>query len=147
MTDSAIPTGKSIEGERFDKPLILSGQISSEPERYIAEKPYELTKYEFNIIRKRMTSELLFSLVSGATAGVVLSVLGKVISALIDKQSPSIERWEIWSVVAGLILSILFKLVRTKDYKERAQLEAVMEGHFQSNKPRRVHLTSSGDGQ
>jgi len=145
MKNSALPPGSFIEGERFDTPLILNGQISSEPERYIAEKPYELTKYEFNVIRKRMTSELLFSLISGATAGVVLSVFGKVISTLIDRKTSSLERWEIWAVVIGILLSLALKFFRTKEDSERVQLEEVMEGHFQNNKPRRVHLTSNGD--
>jgi len=39
-----------ISGQEFDTPLIFKGSISDEPERYVAEKPYELTKYEFIIL-------------------------------------------------------------------------------------------------
>lgn len=136
-----------IEGERFDKPLVLQGAIDTEPERYIAEKPYELTKYEFSILRKRMTSELLFVTTVGATAGLLIAVVGKSISALLDKKSPTLELWEMCAVIIGVLASIGFKRIRSKEDKERLQLEEVVEGHFQTNRPRRVHLTTGGNGK
>lgn len=136
-----------IEGERFDKPLVLPGAIDTEPERYIAEKPYELTKYDFSILRKRMSSELLFVTTVGATAGVLIAVVGKSIGALLDKKSPTLEPWEMWAVGIGVLASIAFKFIRSKEDKERLQLEEVVEGHFQTNRPRRVHLTTGGDGK
>jgi len=138
---------RTIEGERFDKPLVLAGAIEAEPERYIAEKPYELTKYEFSIIRKRMSSELLFVTTIGATAGVLIAVVGKSIVALIDKKIPTVEQWEIWAVGIGILASLAFKFIRSKEGRERLQLEDVIDGHFQTNKPRRVHLTSAGNGK
>lgn len=143
MTDQ----NRTIEGERFDKPLVLAGAIEAEPERYIAEKPYELTKYEFSIIRKRMSSELLFVTTIGATAGVLIAVVGKSIVALIDKKIPTVEQWEIWAVGIGILASLAFKFIRSKEGRERLQLEDVIDGHFQTNKPRRVHLTSAGNGK
>lgn len=136
-----------IEGERFDKPLVLSGAIATEPERYIAEKPYELTKYEFSILRKRMSSELLFVTTVGATAGVLIAVVGKSIGALLDKKTPTLEPWEMWAVGIGVLASIAFKFIRSREDKERLQLEEVVEGHFQTNRPRRVHLTTGRDGK
>lgn len=136
-----------IEGERFDKPLVFSGAIDTEPERYIAEKPYELTKYEFSILRKRMSSELLFVTTVGATAGVLIAVVGKTIGALLDKKSPMLEPWEMWAIGIGVLASIAFRFIRSKEDKERLQLEEVVEGHFKTNRPRRVHLTTGGDGK
>ena len=136
-----------IEGERFDKPLVLRGAIDAEPERYIAEKPYELTKYEFSILRKRMTSELLFVTTISATAGILFTVIGKSIVALLDKKSPTVEPWEIWALGIGVVASIAFKFIRSKEDQERLQLEGIIDGHFQSNRPRRVHLTSAGEGK
>lgn len=135
-----------IEGERFDKPLVLAGVIDAEPERYIAEKPYELTKYEFSIIRKRMSSELMFISTIGATAGVLIAVIGKFVVALLDKKAPTVESWEVWAVGIGFLASMAFKCIRSKESRERLQLEEVIEGHFHANKPRRIHLTSAGDG-
>lgn len=134
-----------IEGKRFDEPLFLSGDIDKEPERYIAEKPYELTKYEFTILRKKMSSELLFITTFSATVGVLIAVIGKSIHALFDKKGPTLELWEIYAVVIGVLASIVFKFVRSKEDKERLQLEEVVEGHFQTNRPRRVHLTTRGE--
>jgi hypothetical protein len=136
-----------IEGERFDKPLVLPGAIDAEPERYIAEKPYELTKYEFSILRKKMSSELFFVTTISATAGVLIAVIGKSIVALLDKKSPTLEPWEIWAVVIGFLAAIAFKFIRSKDDKERLQLEEVVDGHFRTNRPRRVHVTTSGAGK
>lgn len=132
-----------IEGGRFDEPLIIPGAIDVEPERYIAEKPYELTKYEFSVIRKRMSSELLFAITASATAGLLIGVVGKIVVALLDKKSPTMEQWELWALVIGIFASILFKCFRSKEDKERLQLEDVIEGHFHTNKPRRLHLTKA----
>lgn len=134
-----------IEGKRFDEPLFLSGDIDKEPERYIAEKPYELTKYEFTILRKKMSSELLFITTFSATVGMLIAVIGKSIHALLDKKGPTLELWEIYAVVIGVLASIVFKFIRSKEDKERLQLEEVVEGHFQTNRPRRVHLTTRGE--
>lgn len=133
---------KSIEGQQFDQPLVLTGSINTEPERYIAEKPYELTKYEFSILKKQMASHLLFNLTSGATAGVVISILGKAITSLIDKKSPTLEQWEIYSTVVGVLASIAFSKIKPQPDKEKIALEQVIDGHFQTNKPRRVHVTT-----
>lgn len=143
MTDQS----RVIEGERFDRPLVLPGAIDAEPERYIAEKPYELTKYEFSIVRKRSSSELWFVTTIGATAGVLLAVLGKTLSALLAKNAPTLEQWEMWAIAAGIAAAIAFKLLRSKEEKERSQLVEVIDGHFQTNRLRRVHLTSFGDGK
>lgn len=114
--------------------------------RYIAEKPYELTKYEFSILRKRMSSELLFLTFFGATAGVLITVIGKSIVALLDKKSPTLELWEIWTLVIGVVASVAFKfIIWSKEDRERLQLEEVVEGHFQTNRPRRVHVTTGGN--
>lgn len=136
-----------IEGGRFDTPLILPGIITAEPERYIAEKPYELTKFEFSILRKRMTSELLFTITAGATAGIVLNVAGKALASLLAKESPALDIWELWAIGCGILASITFRFLVIGSDKERLQLEKVIDGHFQNNKPRRVHLTSGSENE
>lgn len=144
-TSQNIPE-KVIEGKQFDSPLILSGFITAEPERYIAEKPFDLTKYEFSVLRKRVTSELLFTTALGATSGVVVTVLAKVLAALVEKKAPTLETWELWTVGCGVVATIFFKcFLRTASDKEYLQLEQVIDGHFQSNKPRMVHLTGRVD--
>ncbi len=138
---------RAIEGERFDKPLVLPGVIDTEPERYVAEKPYDLTKYEFSILRKKTSSEILFVTTLGATAGVLIAVIGKSIAALLEKKPPTLEQWELWAIAIGFFASLAFKFIRSKDDQERGQLEKVIEGHFKTNKPRRVHLTTGADGK
>ena len=145
MTESA--PSRVIEGERFDTPLVMHGVIDAEPQRYIAEKPYDLTKFEFTILRKRVASEFWFTLVAGATAGLVISIAGKALAALLEKKAPSVDSWELWGVLAGIVGSLLLKLVRSKDDKERLQLEQVVEGHFSTNRPRRVHLTQNQEAK
>jgi len=134
-----------IEGGRFDSPLVLRGEIDAEPERYIAEKPYELTKFEFTVLRRSTAFAFWFTLAAGATAGVVISIAGKALSALLDKKTPTVESWELWAIGAGVIASLLFKLVRSDDDRSRAELEVVIDGHFTTNRPRRVHLTPNSD--
>ena len=136
-----------FEGKQFDKPLVLQGGIDTEPERYIAEIPYELTKYEFSILRKKISSEILFVTTLGATAGVLIAVIGKSIAALLEKKPPTLEQWELWAIVIGFFASLAFKFIRSKEDQERMQLEIVVEGHFQTNKPRRLHLTNGADGK
>lgn len=136
-----------IEGERFDKPLVFAGQIDVEPERYVAEKPYDLTKYEFSALRRPSSASIWFSLATGATAGVAIAIAGKAIASLLEKKQPTLESWEIWAVLIGIAVSVAMKFVRSDDDKEREALERVINGHFTSNRPRRVHLTASSDGK
>lgn len=145
MPTSPSNSEKIIEGKKFDSPLIISKFFTTEPERYIAEKPFDLTKYEFSVLRKRVTSELLFTAALGATVGVVLTVLAKVLAALLEKNSPTVETWELYAVGCGLAAMLVFKIFRTDADKEYCQLEDVIDGHFQSNKPRMVHLTGEGN--
>lgn len=133
-----------ISGRSFDEPLILTGNIA-EPERYVAEKPYELTKYEFSVLKKRTVGDLGFQVSLGATAGVFLSVTGKILSSLLGKKPQTLEVWEIVCIVIGILLCVVFKkMVKTKDDREKEELEQVIDNHFITNKPRRVHLTQGG---
>lgn len=135
-----------IEGERFDQPLVVEGAIE-EPQRYIAEKPYELTKFEFSIIRRKDSSSFWATAFSGATVGLIISALGKALAALLDKKSPSLEMWELCAIVAGIFMTVLFSCIRSKDSKERDELEAVINGHFTANKPRRLHVTANQEAK
>ena len=133
---------QSYEGRTFDEPLIVPGHIDSEPERYIAEKPFDLTRFEYSVLRKPYMADFWFTLVSGATAGVVLSVIGKSIAALIAKQNPTLEMWEIITVIFGCILSYILKCkLKSEDDKEKDKLMSVIESHFEQSKPRHLHLT------
>lgn len=138
-------TQNVIENQRFDEPLVLKGGVEREPERYVAEKPYELTQYEFSVLRRRILSLYWAQTLFAATVGLVLAIAGKVLHALVLKDTPQLESWELWAIVIGLVLSIIFWRVRTKDDRERIQLESAIDEHFTSNKPRRVHLTTRGD--
>ncbi len=129
----------------FDEPLILPGHIDSEPERYIAEKPFDLTRFEYSILRKSNAVDFRFALVSGATAGVVLSVICKSIAALIAKQNPTLEIWEVIAVIVGGILSYMLKCkLKSEEDKEKYKLISVIDNHFEQNKPRHLHLTKGG---
>lgn len=118
-----------IEGGRFDSPLVMHGAIEIEPERYIAEKPYDLTKFEFSVIRRRSALDLWFTLFAGATVGVLIVILGKTLAALLEKKSPIFETWELWAVAIGFLISVLVKFIPNRDENERAALEAVISGH------------------
>lgn len=139
-------TGKKlIEGQRFDSPLIIEGGVDAEPQRYIAEKPYELTKYEFSVLRKKDFADLWFKISIGATAGLVIPVAGKAIISLVNKQSPTIVTWELCSIGVGILLSIGFRFfIKSQEEEERVQLVSAIDSHFEENKPIRVHLTKGG---
>jgi hypothetical protein len=136
-----------IEGERFDSPLVMAGGIDAEPQRYIAEKPYELTKFEFAVLRRRTMSSLWFNLVAGATAGVLIAIAGKALASLLEKKPPTVESWEVWAVAIGIVLSIAIRCrcLRSSDEREKGALEGVIDGHFATNRPRRVHLTGNSE--
>lgn len=143
MAEEAIGKEQTqVQGKEFDEPLLMHGGIDIEPERYIAEKPYDLTKYEFKVLKTSSSSELWFNLCAGGTAGIVIAVIGKVLSSLIDMAEPSLEKWEIFAIFAGVIMSIIIKkCYKTKDDVEKEQLLDVVESHFVQTRKRRVHLT------
>lgn len=138
-------TQNVIENQRFDEPLVFKGGVEREPERYVAEKPYELTQYEFSVLRRRILSLYWAQTLFAATVGLFLAIAGKVLHALVLKDTPQLESWELWAIIIGFVLSVFFWCVRTKDDRQRIQLESAIDEHFTSNKPRRVHLTTGGD--
>lgn len=135
-----------IQGKEFDEPLIMTGTIEAEPVRYVAEKPYDLTRFEYSIVKKPYIADFWFNIVAGGSGGLVISVMGKAITALIDKQEPTLEIWEIIAVVIGIALSVILKLCcKSDDDKEKDKLMNVINDHFSTNKPRRLHLTNGGN--
>jgi len=142
---------RTITGQRFAEPLFVEGGVSGEPERYLGEKPYELSKYEFSILKKgKFKSDLWFQLVIGATVTLMLVVLGKTLSALAQEQKPSLENWELWSIAAGiaLALSLWFKnKKKPPDDKEFQEITEHIDQHFRETPKRRIHVTSRKEGQ
>lgn len=140
--DQEEEISKSYQGRTFDEPLIVPGHIDSEPERYIAEKPFDLTRFEYSVLRKPYTADFWFALVSGATAGVFLSIIGKAIAALIVKENPTIDIWEVIALVVGCVVSwVLRSKFKSEDDKEKDKLMSVIDSHFEQNRPRHLHLT------
>ena len=140
MTDNEH---KTVSGGEYDSPIILPGPIDIEPQRYVAEKPYDLTRYEYNFLKRNFTGDFWCNIFAGATAGIVISVLGKAVIALLGEKNPKLETWEIVAIVIGTIASLVFKfLFKSEDDKTKSELNEVIDTHFQKTKPRRVHLTS-----
>lgn len=130
------------EGRTFDSPLVVPGYIEDEPERYVAEKPFDLTRFEYSILKKPYKADFWFNIISGGTAGLVVSVMGKSIAALIAKQTPTLEPWEIVAIISGVLISLAFKYaIKSDDDKEKNKLMKVIDNHFEQNKPRHLHLT------
>lgn len=130
------------EGRTFDSPLVVPGYIEDEPERYVAEKPFDLTRFEYSILKKPYKADFWFNIISGGIAGLVVSVLGKSIAALIGKQTPILETWEIVAIISGVLISLAFKYaIKSDDDKEKDKLMKVVDSHFEQNKPRHLHLT------
>jgi hypothetical protein len=146
---------RKITGQRFDKPLFVAGGVSEEPERYLAEKPYELSKFEFSILRKgsfKSESWLWLQLVTGATAGFILALLGKALNALIQKQTPSLENWELWSAGVGILLTLILAFTsrfkkKTPDEKEFAEIKEYIDQYFKETPRRRIHVTGRKESQ
>ncbi len=140
---------RTITGQRFDKPLFINGEVSGEPERYLAEKPYELSKYEFSILRKgKFKSDSLFRWSMGATGGFVLAVIGKALSALIQKQTPSLKTWELWSIVAGTTITLGLRFMKkSPDEKEFEKISEHIDQHFKETPRRRIYVSSRKEGQ
>ncbi len=142
IKETIVNDSPHVKGEEFDTPLIMKGVIEHEPERYVAEKPYDLTRYEFSILKKSSSSEMWFNLIAGGTAGVVVSVIGKTIASLIDKKDPSLATWEIVAVFVGIGISMLVKYkIKSDDEQEKEQLLSIVDTHFIQNRNRRLHLT------
>lgn len=133
---------KMTSGKVFDSPIIVKGEIDKEPKCYLAEKPYELTRFEYSILKKPLTLGTWFNLSAGATIGLIIAIISKVISLLIDKNSITIEYWEWIGVLIGIVLSLFFKKIyKSEEDKEKEELLKVVNSHFESSKPRRIHLT------
>lgn len=142
MSENEEEKTQSYEGRTFDEPLIVPGHIDAEPERYIAEKPFDLTRFEYSVLKKPYTAEFWFTLVAGATVGVVISIIGKTTTALVAKQSPSLESWEIITVLIGVVVAVVFKkCLKSEDDQEKDKLMRVIDSHFEQNRPRHLHLT------
>ncbi|MGY3896094.1 hypothetical protein [Aeromonas enterica] len=140
--DSKNVASKHFSGEIFDKPLIMEGFIESEPTRYIAEMPYDLTRYEFSIIKKPDNTEMYFNLFAGATIGLLISIIGKVAASLVAKEDPQLAGWEIISLVIGLLICLVTKrFVKSNEDKEKEDLLNAIEEHFINNKKRKLHVT------
>ena len=140
---------ESIKDRQFDTPLYVSGEISGEPERYLAEKPYELSKFEFSILKKgKFRSDTWFQLAAGATIGLVIAIAGKTLNALVQQQRPSLEGWELWAVFAGIVLSIILKCFpKSEDEKEFDETRQYISQHFENSPRRRVHLAGREEKQ
>ena len=140
---------ESIKDRQFDTPLYVAGEISGEPERYLAEKPYELSKFEFSILKKgKFRTDTWFQLSAGATIGLIIAVAGKALSALVQKQSPTLEGWELWAVGAGIVLATILKfLPKTGDEKEFDETRQYISQHFENSPRRRVHLAGREEKQ
>lgn len=146
---TSVEKTESIKDLKFDTPLYVAGEISGEPERYLAEKPYELSKFEFSILKKgKFRSDTWFQLVCGATVGLALVIAGKTLNALIQKQTPTVENWELWSFAAGVVLAVLLKFGRkTEDEKEFDEIRQYISQHFENSPRRRVHHTGREEKQ
>ena len=140
---------ESIKDRQFDTPLYVAGEISAEPERYLAEKPFELSKFEFSILKKgKFRTDTWFQLVAGATIGLVLVIAGKALNALTQQQTPTLENWELWSVGSGIILAAILKFSRkTEEEKEFDEIRHSISQHFENSPRRRVHLTGREEKQ
>lgn len=126
----------------YDSPIILPGEVSIEPQRYVAEQPYDLTRYEYNFLKRSSSANFWSNLFAGASAGIGISITGKSIIALLDQQRPDLELWEVAGFCVGIVLTLLFKFfIKTEDDLKKQDLIKIVDNHFNSCKPRRIHLT------
>lgn len=133
---------KKVEGKEYDAPLIMPGSMNIEPQRYVAEKPYDLTRYEYSYLKRNFTGNFWRNIFAGATAGFAISVIGKAIVALLNKKTPELETWEIVAIIVGFIASLVFNFaIKSEDDKIKNELNEVIDTHFNKSLPRRVHLT------
>ena len=136
----------AISGHQFDTPLYVDGEVSGEPERYLGEKPYELSKYEFSVLRKKKAlPKFWFQLICGATVGFLLCIVGKILHSLILKEIPKLELWEILTIFVGIVAAVVLKNKKTAEENEAIQIEQYIEQHYISNPQRRIHISGRGD--
>lgn len=146
MNDSSSNAGNdpSITGHKFDAPLYVRGFVSNEPEMYLGEKPYELSKYDYGVLKKgQFRSDFWFQITCGATVGLVLALLGKALYALIRKTTPSLESWELCTVLVGIATTLVLKL-RKKNNEEMEfdEVRQTIDQHFYKSPKRRIHILS-----
>ena len=93
---------KTVSGKEYDSPIILPGSPDIEPQLYVAEKPYDLTQFEYSILKRNFSGDFWCNIFAGATAGLAISVLAKAITALLSKKNPELETWEIVAIIMGI---------------------------------------------
>lgn len=131
-----------VSDKVYDEPIILQEEVSIEPQRYVAEKPYDLTRYEYSFLKRNFTGSLWSNLFAGASVGLFVSVLAKSVVALLDQQTQKLETWEWVGLIISILLALIFKFcVKTEDDKTKKELISVVDDHFENSKPRRVHVT------
>lgn len=146
MAKKQTTTGNNpITGKKFDSPFIIQGGGIGEPEIFLAEKPYELSRFEYSVLKKgKYVSHNWSNNVFLATIGLFLALLGKTISALIGQQTPSIDCWEILAIVAGGVIGLILRFRKKSDEeKEFDEVGEEIDQHFAAILPRRVHVTRS----
>jgi hypothetical protein len=124
-----------ISGEEIVLSTFVSRRIDFENQRYVAQKPYDLTQYEYSFIKRSFTGDFWCNFFAGGTAGVVISVIGKTVSALLTKKNPELENWELYAILIGVIASLASKfLFRSEDDKAKSKINKIIDSHFQKSK-------------
>lgn len=138
---------RPIQGRNFDAPLILPAGGNVEPQRYIAEEPFDMTKYEFEVLRRPRSTNLLVRSLFGATIGVAIMLAGKYVAAILEAKSPTWQVWEWGALGVGIVVTgavaLIVRVRRSRAEQEREELEKVIDGHFATKKQRRVHIAGA----
>jgi hypothetical protein len=112
-------TENTVSEVVYDSPIILPGEVAIEPQRYVVERPYDLTRYEYSYLKRNFSGGFWCNIFAGATAGLVISVLGKSVISLIANKTPNLQTWELVSIGMGVLLSLLFKFcIKSDDDKK-----------------------------
>lgn len=140
---------KEVVGGKFDEPLFIRGGVTGEPERYLGEKPYELDKYEFSVLKRNFDNKSFwFHAVCGATAGFVILITAKIVQSLINQKPPTLESYEIIAVIIGIGLAFwLRKPKLSVEEIEKEKLKNEIDRWFIENPKRRIHVTEKREGE
>lgn len=126
MTDNP----NSYTGQTFNAPVYINGDLTTNPDITIARQPFLLERYDFSVLRR--TESIWFNIgftFLGATAGLLINMLAKLIGSKID-DSIHFDSWEVFAFILSLILTAICFLINKYVSNEKRRLVERINEHF-----------------
>ena len=124
----------NYQNQNINTPIYINGSLTTQPTILIGQEPYLLEKYDFGkIINGNDYSGDIKSALKGATLGLFLNMISKLIGNKIDK-TILFDKWEVYAFGISFILLIvlfIYEYISNKFYPtEKRKIINKIKMHF-----------------